>query len=118
VLTSMRITTETMGNRAIQREVATIHGRVAEGDAISDSLEQCKHFPPMVINMIAVGEESGRLGAVTKRVAEAYDAEVDRAVKAIASMMEPILIVVMGILIGFLVIAMLLPMLTLSANIN
>ena len=118
ILTSMRITTETIGNRAIQREVATIHGRVAEGDSISDTLQHCKYFPPMVVNMIAVGEESGRLGAVTKRVAEAYDNEVDRAVKAIASMMEPILIVFMGILIGFLVIAMLLPMLTLSANIE
>lgn len=118
VLTSLRITTETMGNLAITREVATIHGRVAEGDGISDSLEHCSHFPPMVVNMIAVGEESGRLGAVTKRIAEAYDAEVDRAVKAIASMLEPVLIVFMGVLIGFLVIAMLLPMLTLSANIN
>ncbi len=117
VLTCLRITTETLGNTAIAKEVGGITERVAEGDSISESLKSCTFFPPLVINMIAVGEESGRLGAVTKRVAEAYDHEVDRAVKAIASMMEPVLIVVMGIIIGFLVIAMLLPMLTLSANI-
>jgi type IV pilus assembly protein PilC len=93
--------------------------RVSEGDSISESLRSdAKHFPPMVVNMFAVGEESGRLGAVTKRIAEAYDNEVDRAVKALTALFEPIMIVVMGIIIGFLVIAMLLPILTLSSNVG
>ena len=118
VLTSMRITTSTLSNRAIAEEVDSIHGRIAEGESISESLSSCRFFPPMVVSMIAVGEESGRLGAVTKRIAEAYDHEVDRAVKAMTSMFEPLMIVVMGVVIGFLVIAMLLPLLTLSANIN
>jgi len=68
--------------------------------------------------MFAVGEESGRVGAVTKRMADAYDNEVDRAVKTMTALFEPIMIVVMGGVIGFLVIAMLLPMLTLSANVG
>jgi type IV pilus assembly protein PilC len=68
--------------------------------------------------MFAVGEESGRIGTVAKRIADAYDLEVDRAVKAMASLFEPILIVVMGVIVGFLVIAMLLPMLTLSSTIG
>jgi len=118
VLTSIRITVETLSNKAIAEEVQTIHGRVIEGESISDSLRQAKHFPPMVVNMFAVGEESGRLGAVAKRIADAYDQEVDRAVKAMAALFEPILIVVMGVIIGFLVIAMLLPMLTLSSHVG
>lgn len=118
VLTSLRITVETLSNSAVAREVARVQERVAEGDSISESLHQCSHFTPMVVSMFAVGEESGRLGAVTRRIADAYDVEVDRAVKAMASLLEPILIVIMGVVIGFLVIAMLLPMLTLTAHVG
>jgi type II secretion system protein F len=119
ILTSLRITRDTLGNRIVADEVDGILDRVSEGDSISESLRSdAKHFPPMVVNMFAVGEESGRLGAVTKRIAEAYDNEVDRAVKALTALFEPIMIVVMGIIIGFLVIAMLLPILTLSSNVG
>ncbi len=118
VLTAIKVTIDTLSNKVIAEEVLTIHGRVIEGESISESLRQTKHFPPMVINMFAIGEESGRLGAVAKRIADAYDLEVDRAVKAMAALFEPILIVIMGVIIGFLVIAMLLPMLTLSANVG
>jgi type II secretory pathway component PulF len=118
VLTALRITAETMGNVIIRDEVALIHTGVTEGESMSESLRNTKHFPPMVISMFAVGEESGRIGTVAKRIADAYDLEVDRAVKAMASLFEPILIVVMGVIVGFLVIAMLLPMLTLSSTIG
>jgi len=118
VLTSLRVTVETLSNKAIAAEVDTVHARVTEGDSISDSLKQAQYFPPLVTSMFAVGEESGRLGAVTKRLADAYDNEVDRAVKAMAALFEPILIVIMGIIIGFLVVAMLLPMLTLSSTVG
>jgi len=118
VLTALRVTVDTLTNILIAEEVDTIHGRVIEGDSISDSLRQTKYFPPMVVNMFAVGEESGRLGAVTARIADAYDTEVDRAVKAMSALFEPILVVIMGIIVGFLVIAMLLPMLTLSAHVS
>ncbi len=118
ILNALRITAEALGNRAVAEEVEMVHGRVSEGDSISDSLQKCKTFPPMVISMFAVGEESGRLGAVTKRLADAYDMEADRAVRAMASLLEPVMIVVMGVVIGFLVIAMLLPLLTLSSMAN
>jgi type IV pilus assembly protein PilC len=72
----------------------------------------------MVINMFAIGEESGRVGAVTKRMADAYDVEVERAVRAMTSLLEPILIVIMAVIVGVLVISMLYPMLTLSANVT
>jgi len=118
VLTALKVTIDTLTNILIAEEVQTVHGRVIEGDSISDSLRQTKYFPPMVVNMFAVGEESGRLGAVTARIADAYDTEVDRAVKAMSALFEPILVVLMGIIVGFLVIAMLLPMLTLSAHVS
>jgi type II secretory pathway component PulF len=118
VLRALRVTADTLSNVAISSEISIIHSRVTEGDSISESLRHTKYFPPMVISMFAVGEESGRLGAVTKRIADAFDTEVDRAVKAMTALFEPILIVVMGIIIGFLVIAMLLPMLTLSSYVG
>ena len=118
VLTGLRITVDTLTNRAISSELEVLQRRVAEGDSISNGLSQSEHFPPMVVSMFAVGEESGRLGAVTKRMAEAYDNEVDRAVKAVMALLEPVMIVIMGVIIGFLVIAMLLPMLTLSSNVG
>lgn len=118
VLTAIRITADTLTNSVIQGEVSTVHVGVTEGESMSESLRRCKHFPPMVVSMFAVGEESGRIGAVAKRVADAYDVEVDRAVKAMTALFEPLLIVFMGIIVGFLVIAMLLPMLTLSSTIG
>ena len=118
VLTALKITSDTLSNSAVSAEVDRVHGRVAEGDSISQALRDSLYFPPMVVNMLAVGEESGRLGAVTKRVADAYDIEVDRAVKAMTALLEPIMIVVMGLIIGFLVISMLLPMLTISAQVR
>lgn len=117
ILTALRTTRDTLGNSAITAEVDAVYARVSEGDSISESLRDSVHFPPMVVSMFAVGEESGRLGAVTRRIAEAYDNEVDRAVKALTALLEPVMIVIMGIIIGFLVIAMLLPMLTLSATV-
>jgi type II secretion system protein F len=115
VLTSLRITADTMGNAVIREEVSRIHSGVTGGESMSECLAHCPHFPPLVVSMFAIGEESGRIGGIAKRVADAYDIEVDRAVKAFTSLFEPLLIVIMGVIIGFLVIAMLLPMLNLSS---
>lgn len=118
VLTALRITAETLSNTIIRGEVEALQAGVSEGTAISEGMRKAKHFPPLVVNIFAVGEESGKLGEVTKRLADAYDVEVDRAVKAVTALMEPVIIVVMGVVVGFLVISMLLPMLTLSSQIQ
>lgn len=118
VLSALRITAQTMSNVAIRDQVSIVHEGVTEGESMSESLRRCSHFPPLVVNMFAVGEESGRIGEVAKRVADAYDIEVDRAVKAMTALFEPLLIVIMGVVVGFLVIAMLLPMLTLSSVVS
>ncbi len=118
VLTAIKITGETLGNRLVRDEVELIHAGVMEGNAMSDILHDSKLFPPMVTSMFAIGEEGGRIGEVSKRVADVYDNEVDRAVKAMTALFEPLLIVVMGVIVGFLVIAMLLPMLTLGSLVS
>ncbi len=118
VLTSLKITAETLSNSVIRSEVEQLQVGVSEGGSISDGMRKAAHFPPLVVNIFAVGEESGRLGEVTKRLADAYDVEVDRAVRAFTALLEPAIIVVMGVIVGFLVIAMLLPMLTLSSQIR
>ena len=118
ILTSIKITAETMTNVHIRDEVSQMHIGVTEGDSLSETMRRGRFFPPMVMSMFAVGEESGRVGTVAKRVADAYDLEVDRAVKAMTSLFEPLLIVVMGVIVGFLVIAMLLPMLNLSSTVG
>lgn len=115
ILTTLEITAGALGNRVVRGEVARFQRGVAEGAALSELLQSSPQFPPAVVSMFAVGEESGRIGAVAARVADAFDIEVERAVKAAVALFEPLLIVVMGVLIGFLVIAMLLPMLTLSS---
>jgi type IV pilus assembly protein PilC len=118
VLTALGITADTLSNTLIRRDIKTVQKRVADGESISKSLKSSIYFPPLVINMLAVGEESGQLGDVTQRVADAYEVEVDRAMKAFTALLEPIIIVIMGVIVGFLVIAMLLPMLTLSSQIR
>lgn len=118
VLSALRITAATLGNKAVAEELDRVQERVAQGAGISDALQSCRHFPPMVVSMFAIGEESGRLGSVAKRMAEAYDNEVDRAVRTLTALLEPAMILLIGSVIGVLVIAMLLPMLTLSAHVS
>jgi type IV pilus assembly protein PilC len=118
VLRSLRITADVMSNKAIAAEVSRVVDRVSEGDSISSGLAEAKYFPPIVVNMFAIGEESGRLGAVTKRMADAYDIEVERAVKTFTALLEPIMIVIMAVIVGTMVIAILLPILTLSAYVK
>ena len=89
VLTSLKITAETMGNRLIRDSVSELHTGVTEGESLSETMRDARFFPPMVISMFAIGEESGRIGSVAKRIADAYDLEVDRAVKALTALFEP-----------------------------
>lgn len=118
ILQSLRITASTLGNTLIREELDKVQKGVTDGEAMSESLKRCQFFPPLVVGMFATGEESGRIGSVAKRVADAYDIEVDRAVKALTALFEPLLIVIMGVVVGFLVISMLLPMMTLSASVG
>ncbi len=109
ILSAIEISGEVMGNELIRDEIKLLPEGIAQGRGISGTLRDSKFFPPVVVNMIAIGEETGNLPAVLLKVADTYDAQVDRSVKTLTSVIEPIIILGMGLIIGFIVIAMLLP---------
>ena len=114
ILQSLRITKEVLSNEVMQNAVQRVHDSVKEGDTIAAPLDASKAFPPMVVNMIDVGEETGSLDSMLVKVADIYDAEVEAAVEAMLSLMEPMLIIFLGTIVGFIVIAMYLPILTMA----
>ena len=118
ILQALKITRETIGNEVIQNAVDSVHESVKEGDTIAAPLDKSKVFPPMVVNMIDVGEETGSLDAMLVKVADIYDAEVENAVDAMLSLLEPAIIIVLGGIIGFIVVALYLPIFTLGDQIN
>jgi type IV pilus assembly protein PilC len=109
ILDGLEITAKTAGNRVIHDAVMQSRQSIAGGETIAGPLEQSKVFPPMVISMISVGEQTGGLDEMLSKIADFYDAEVDVAVSALLSLMEPIMIVVLGVVVGGMVVAMYLP---------
>ncbi|MCF6285355.1 MAG: type II secretion system F family protein, partial [Candidatus Hydrogenedentes bacterium] len=118
VLESIRILAGAIGNKAIGREFERINQRLEGGRGSSEPLSEARYFPPMVVNMIDVGEETGQLDAMLGKVADIYDQEVEVAVEAMLTLMEPIIIVVLGGIIGFIVISLYMPIFTLGDQIN
>ncbi len=110
ILTGLEITARTSGNRVIQQAIMAARASIREGETISAPLKESKVFPPMVVQMISVGEETGALDDMLTRIADFYDSEVDTAVDALTSLIEPIMIVFMGGIVGGMVVAMYLPM--------
>ena len=109
ILDGLEITAKTAGNRVIHDAVMASRNSIAGGETIAAPLEKSKVFPPMVISMIAVGEQTGGLDEMLSKIADFYDDEVDVAVSALLSLMEPIMIVVLGVIVGGMVVAMYLP---------
>lgn len=110
ILQALETVAKTAGNKVIEIAVMSSREAVKEGERIATPLRKSAVFPPMVVQMVAIGEETGNLDAMLNKIADFYDQEVDTAVKALTSMIEPIIIVVMGLVIGFIVIAMFMPM--------
>jgi type IV pilus assembly protein PilC len=114
ILQSLSIVKETISNRVIANAVGEVHDSIREGETIAGPLEESGAFPPMSVNMIDVGEETGNLDSMLLKVADIYDAEVESAIDGLLQMMEPILMVVLGGIVGFIVIAMYLPIFTIG----
>jgi len=110
ILTALEITARTAGNKVIEEAILATKGSIGQGETISAPLRESKVFPPMVVQMIAVGEETGALDKMLEKIAAFYDEEVSVAVDTLTSVIEPILIVFMGVLVGGMVVAMYLPM--------
>jgi type IV pilus assembly protein PilC len=109
ILDGLEITAKTAGNRVIHDAVMESRNSIAGGETIAGPLEKSKVFPPMVISMIAVGEQTGGLDEMLSKIADFYDEEVDVAVSALLSLMEPMMIVFLGLIVGGMVVAMYLP---------
>jgi type IV pilus assembly protein PilC len=109
ILEGLEITAKTAGNTIIHDAVMESRNSIAGGETIAAPLEKSKVFPPMVISMIAVGEQTGGLDEMLSKIADFYDEEVDVAVSALLSLMEPAMIVILGVIVGGMVIAMYLP---------
>jgi type IV pilus assembly protein PilC len=109
ILQAIQISGQTAGNAVIQEAMDDVYASVKRGGSISKPLEEHPVFPPMVSQMISVGEDSGQLETMLEKVADFYDAEVDAKVKALTSLIEPIMIMFVGGVVGFIVISMYLP---------
>lgn len=110
LMTALEITEDTAGNVHIAAGIAKVREAVSEGEGMTKPLEQTNLFPPMVTQMIAIGEESGNIDAMLSKVADFYDEEVEQAVKALTSLLEPIMMVGIGGMVGSIIIGMYLPM--------
>ncbi len=109
ILDGLEITARTAGNMVIHNAVMASRASIAGGDTIAAPLQRSKVFPPMVISMISVGEQTGGLDEMLTKIADFYDDEVDAAVSTLLSLMEPVMIVVLGVIVGGMVVAMYLP---------
>lgn len=118
ILQALIITRDTSGNVHIANAINVVHDRVKEGDNVAKPLESTRIFPGMVTSMIEVGEETGALPDMLVRIADNYDEEVDNAVAALTSIIEPVMIVFMAVGVGIIVIAMFLPMIELIKSLS
>lgn len=110
ILSGLEITARTAGNRVVENAVVATRESISQGNTIAEPLRASGVFPPMVTSMIAVGEQTGALDEMLEKIATFYDSEVDTAVDALTAIIEPVMIVVMGTVVGGMLIAMYLPM--------
>jgi len=118
ILQALNIVRDTAGNEVIARAVQSVHDSIKEGESVAAPLEQSKVFPTMVVSMVAVGEETGRLPEMLIKIADTYDTEVDAAVDAMTSVIEPILIIFMAVVVGTIVIAMFMPLISIVQSMS
>ncbi len=118
ILQALNITRETAGNIVVSDAIDKVHNAVKEGESMVAPLESSKVFPPMVISMVDVGEETGQLPEMLLKVADVYEDEVDNSVSALTSMLEPLMIVVLAVVVGVIVLALFMPLIQIIQGIN
>jgi type IV pilus assembly protein PilC len=116
ILQALMIVKETAGNVIIAEAVSRVHESVKEGETITAPLEASRVFPPMVVSMVDVGEQTGAMPEMLLKIADNYDEEVDNAVSAMTSLLEPIMIIFLAVIVGSIVIAMFLPLIAMINN--
>jgi general secretion pathway protein F len=114
LLEALDVTKRVMNNTVLEEAVETARQNIREGESIADPLKRSGQFPPLVTHMIAVGEKSGEMEEMLRRVSQIYDGEVDRIVTRMTSLLEPIMILFMGVIVFCIVLAILLPIFQMS----
>ncbi|MGH7198298.1 MAG: type II secretion system F family protein, partial [Candidatus Omnitrophota bacterium] len=115
ILTALEIVSRTSGNKIIERAVEKVRTSIREGENMTDPLLRAKVFPPLVVRMISVGEQTGELEKMLLKVADFYDDQIDNSIAGLTSIIEPLVIAFLGVLIGTIVICMFLPIFKLSS---
>lgn len=118
ILQALETVAGTVGNGLISEAIMQARARIREGDRINDPLEKSRMFPPMVVHMISIGEESGALDTMLTKVAEFYEQEVEATLQSLTAAIEPVLIVFLGFMVGFIVIAMFMPLIQVIQNLT
>jgi len=118
ILEALRIVKDAVGNVIIANAIEDVHGSIREGDTIADPLRASGIFDELLVNMIDVGEETGELDKMLMKIADNYEADVDVAVEGMSSLLEPLLIVGMGLVVGFIVISLFLPLVSIIKGIG
>ena len=118
VLQALNIVRDTAGNEVVAKAVSQIHDAVKEGENMAPPIESTGVFPPMVVSMVQVGEETGELPEMLIKIADNYDDEVDNAVAGLTSVIEPLLIVFLALMVGTIVIALFLPLISIIGNLS
>lgn len=118
ILQALNIVKETAGNVVVASAVASVHDSVKEGETITAPLEASGVFPPMVVSMVDVGEQTGALPEMLLKIADTYDEEVDNSVAAMTSLLEPIMIIFLAVIVGSIVIAMFMPLIELMNRVG
>jgi len=118
ILQALIIVRDTAGNEVIARAIQSVHDSIKEGESVAGPLEASGIFPTMVVSMVAVGEETGRLPEMLVKIADIYDNEVDSAVDGMTSIIEPILIIFLAVIVGTIVIAMFMPLIGIIQNLG
>ena len=118
ILQALTIVRDTTGNRVVKKAIQSVHDAVKEGESMTDPLAASGVFPPMVVSMVQVGEETGALPDMLTRVANTYDDEVDNAVAGLTAAIEPALIIFLAVVVGTIVIAMFLPMIKIISSVS
>ena len=118
ILEAIDITADTSGNAVYRDAMTKVHDAIREGESFATPLRQTRVVDPMVVNMIDVGEETGELDQMLTKIADTYDSEVETLVASLTSLMEPIMVIVLGVIVAFIVIALFMPMIGMIENVG
>jgi type IV pilus assembly protein PilC len=118
ILEAINITKETCGNEVYSRALAKVHDAIREGESMAEPLKATKVCDTIVVNMIDVGEETGDLDKMLMKIADNYDNDIDVLVASLISILEPLMVVILGVIVGFIVIALFMPMVSLIEGIT